>query len=54
VQFGVFYSCSKAKRDTLTSQLSLLVGCNVSVDMLESSDFVEVGERVGDGFFVGK
>ena len=53
-RFGVFYSCSKAKRDALTSLLSLLVGCNVSVDMLESTDFVEVVERVGNGFFVGK
>ena len=33
----------EAKRDSLTSQLSLLAGCNVSVGVLESSNFVELG-----------
>ena len=38
----------------LTSILSLHFGHDISVDMLESSDFVEVVKRVGDDFLVAE
>jgi hypothetical protein len=50
----VFYSCSGAKRDALPAKLSLLIGCDISEDVLESSDFAEVGECVWDGLFAGE
>ena len=38
----------------LTSLLSLRSGCDISVDVFESSDLVEVVERVGDDLRVGE
>jgi len=52
--FVFLYSCSKAKHDALTSHLSLLLRCNISIEMLESSNFVEVVKHVGDGVLVGE
>jgi len=43
VRWGILYSCPKAERDALTARLSLLTRCYVSIDVLESPDFVEVG-----------
>jgi len=51
VPVSCFLHLLESKRDAL---MSLLVGCNVFVDMLESSDFVEVGKSVGDGLLVSK
>ena len=50
---GVFYNCLAAGYGSLTSHLSLLIGRYVSIDVLESSDSVEVGECVGNGLLVG-
>jgi len=53
---GVYigYSCSRAKRKALTSHLTLLDRFNISVNVLESSYFVEKVERVGDDGFVSE
>jgi len=46
------YSCSRAKHKALTSQLSLLDQFNIPIKMLESSNFVEIGECAG-WWFIG-
>jgi len=53
---GVYigYSCSRAKRKVLMSHLTLLDQFNISINVLESSYFVEIVEHVGDDGFVGK
>ena len=38
----------------LAAGFSLLIWCDVSVDVLESSGFVEIGEGVWDHVLVGK
>jgi len=50
-----FNSCPiRARRVALTSLLSLRSVCDISVDVFESTDFVEVVERVGDDLLVGE
>jgi len=42
MRWGILYSCPRAERDAFTARLSLLTQCYVSIDVLESSGFVEV------------
>ena len=51
---GFSYNCPKAGREALTAWLSLLIGCYLSKDVLESSDVVEVCECMGYYVFVGE
>jgi hypothetical protein len=53
-EFVFLCSCSKARHGVLMSHLSLQFRCNISEDVLESSNFVEAVKSVGDGVFVGK
>ena len=48
------YSCPRAGRDALSARLSLLIGCYVSKDVLESSDAVEICECVRYYTLVGE
>ena len=54
MRWGVLYSCPKAQRDAFTARLSLLTRCYVSIDVLESSGFVEAGECLWDRFLIGE
>jgi len=53
MRWGILYSGPKAERDAFTARLSLLTRCYVSVDVLESSGFVEVGECVWGRSLIG-
>ena len=44
----------EAEHGALAMRLSLLDWCNISEDVLESSNFVEEGECVGDVVFRGE
>jgi hypothetical protein len=49
-----FLRCLRAKRGALTIQLSLLISRYVSINVLESSDLVEVGKCMGDDLFISE